>query len=103
MSFRSTRSGIVRRLLHRVVTDSATLGVDCDSHIVALDFDERDPGTLEMFRQAVVGAKRMGANVRTAGASANHPEIARYLTQLLVSIDQCQSAGVPPTMAGSRG
>ncbi len=32
-----------------------TLGVDRDSDIVAFDFDERDPGMLEMFRQAVVG------------------------------------------------
>ena len=29
-----------------------TLGVDRDSDIVAFDFDERDPGMLEMFRQA---------------------------------------------------
>ncbi len=29
-----------------------TLGVDRDSEIVAFDFDERDPGMLEMFRQA---------------------------------------------------
>ena len=28
-----------------------TLGVDRDSDIVAFDFDERDPGMLEMFRQ----------------------------------------------------
>ena len=32
-----------------------TLGVDRNSEIVAFDFDERDPGMLEMLRLAVVG------------------------------------------------
>ena len=32
-----------------------TLGVDRDSEIVAFDFDERDPGMLEMLRLAVTG------------------------------------------------
>jgi pyruvate,water dikinase len=60
-----------------------TLGVDRDSDIVAFDFDERDPGMLEMFRQAVVGAKRNGRHVGICGeAPANYPEIARYLTGL---------------------
>ncbi|MHC2429400.1 pyruvate,water dikinase [Bradyrhizobium elkanii] len=35
-----------------------TLGVDRDSDIVAFDFDERDPGMLQMLRRAVTGAKR---------------------------------------------
>jgi len=53
-----------------------TLGVDRDSDIVAFDFDERDPGMLEMFRQAVVGAKRNGRHVGICGeAPANYPEI----------------------------
>ena len=34
-----------------------TLGVDRDSEIVAFDFDERDPGMLEMLRLAVAGAQ----------------------------------------------
>ncbi len=34
-----------------------TLGVDRDSEIVAFDFDERDPGMLEMLRLAVTGAQ----------------------------------------------
>ena len=33
-----------------------TFGVDRDFEIVAFDFDERDPGMLEMFRLAVAGA-----------------------------------------------
>jgi pyruvate,water dikinase len=60
-----------------------TLGVDRDSEIVAFDFDERDPGMLEMLRLAVDGAKRNGRHVGICGeAPANYPEIARYLAGL---------------------
>ncbi len=60
-----------------------TLGVDRDSEIVAFDFDERDPGMLEMLRLAVLGAKRNGRHVGICGeAPANYPDIARYLTKL---------------------
>ena len=34
------------------------LGVDRDSELVAFDFDERDPGVMEMLRQAGTGAHR---------------------------------------------
>ena len=58
------------------------LGVDRDSEIVAFDFDERDPGVLEMLRLAVVGAKRNGRHVGICGeAPANHPEIAQFLAR----------------------
>ncbi|MFZ0693529.1 MAG: phosphoenolpyruvate synthase, partial [Alphaproteobacteria bacterium] len=60
-----------------------TLGVDRDSEIVAFDFDERDPGMLEMLRLAVTGAKRSHRHVGICGeAPANYPEIARFLTEL---------------------
>jgi pyruvate,water dikinase len=60
-----------------------TLGVDRDSDIVAFDFDERDPGMLEMLRMAVTGAKRNRRHVGICGeAPANYPEIARFLTEL---------------------
>ena len=60
-----------------------TLGVDRDSEIVAFDFDERDPGMLEMLRMAVIGAKRNHRHIGICGeAPANYPEIARFLTQL---------------------
>ena len=60
-----------------------TLGVDRDSEIVAFDFDERDPGMLEMLRQAVTGAKRNRRHVGICGeAPANYPEIARFLAGL---------------------
>ena len=60
-----------------------TLGVDRDSEIVAFDFDESDPGMLEMFRLAVTGAKRNGRHVGICGeAPANDPAIARFLVEL---------------------
>ncbi len=77
-----------------------TLGVDRDSDIVAFDFDERDPGMLEMFRQAVVGAKRNGRHVGICGeAPANYPEIARYLTQLGIDSISVNPSSVFRTMA----
>ncbi len=60
-----------------------TLGVDRDSEIVAFDFDEADPGMLEMFRLAITGAKRNGRHVGICGeAPANNPEIAKFLAGL---------------------
>jgi len=60
-----------------------TLGVDRDSDIVAFDFDERDPGMMEMLRLAVMGAKRNGRKVGICGeAPANYPEVARFLVGL---------------------
>ncbi|MEO6340181.1 MAG: phosphoenolpyruvate synthase [Caulobacteraceae bacterium] len=57
-----------------------TLGVDRDSEIVAFDFDERDPGMMEMLRLAVTGARRNGRHVGICGeAPANYPEVARAL------------------------
>ena len=77
-----------------------TLGVDRDSDIVAFDFDERDPGMLEMFRLAVAGAKRNGRHVGICGeAPANYPEIARYLTQLGIDSISVNPSSVFRTMA----
>lgn len=60
-----------------------TLGVDRDSDMVAFDFDERDPGMLEMFRLAVAGAKRTHRHIGICGeAPADYPEIARFLTRI---------------------
>jgi pyruvate,water dikinase len=60
-----------------------TLGVDRDSEIVAFDFDEQDPGMLEMLRLAVAGAKRNHRKVGICGeAPANYPEVARFLTNI---------------------
>jgi pyruvate,water dikinase len=76
-----------------------TLGVDRDSDIVAFDFDERDPGMLEMFRLAVTGAKRNGRHVGICGeAPANYPEIARYLTQLGIDSISVNPSSILRTM-----
>jgi pyruvate,water dikinase len=58
------------------------LGVDRDSDIVAFDFDERDPGVLEMLRQAILGAKRNGRHIGICGqAPSDYPEVAEYLVE----------------------
>jgi pyruvate,water dikinase len=57
-----------------------TLGVDRDSEIVAFEFDERDPGMMEMLRLAVTGARRNHRHIGICGeAPANYPEIAAAL------------------------
>ena len=59
-----------------------TLGVDRDSEIVAFDFDERDPGMMEMLRLAVTGARRNRRHVGICGeAPANYPEVTRALVR----------------------
>ena len=60
-----------------------TLGVDRDSALVAFEFDERDPGVLEMLRQAVTGARRNGKHSAICGqAPSDHPEVAAFLVEL---------------------
>jgi pyruvate,water dikinase len=76
-----------------------TLGVDRDSDIVAFDFDERDPGMLEMLRLAVSGAKRNGRHVGICGeAPADYPEIARYLVGLGINSISVNPASVLRTI-----
>jgi pyruvate, water dikinase len=76
------------------------LGVDRDSNVVAFDFDERDPGVLEMLRQAVVGAKRNGRHVGICGeAPATYPEIAAFLAEIGIDSISVNPASVPRTLA----
>jgi pyruvate,water dikinase len=76
-----------------------TLGVDRDSEIVAFDFDERDPGMLEMLRLAVTGARRNGRHVGICGeAPANYPEIARYLATLGIDSISVNPSSIVKTM-----
>jgi pyruvate,water dikinase len=74
--------------------------VDRDSAIVAFDFDERDPGMLEMLRLAVTGAHRNHRHVGICGeAPANYPEIARFLTGLGIDSMSVNPSSLPKTMA----
>jgi pyruvate,water dikinase len=58
------------------------LGVDRDSDIVSFDFDERDPGVLEMIRLTIEGGKRNGRHVGICGqAPSDYPEVASYLVE----------------------
>ncbi|MEZ0055159.1 pyruvate,water dikinase [Bradyrhizobium elkanii] len=76
-----------------------TLGVDRDSDIVAFDFDERDPGMLQMLRRAVTGAKRNRRHVGICGeAPANYPEIAKFLTELGIDSISVNPSSVMRTM-----
>ena len=77
-----------------------TLGVDRDSEIVAFDFDERDPGMLEMLRLAVTGARRNHRHVGICGeAPANYPEIARFLAEIGVDSISVNPASLLRTIA----
>ena len=59
------------------------LGVDRDSALVAFEFDERDPGVMEMIRIAVEGAHRNNTPIGFCGqAPSDFPEIAEFLVEL---------------------
>jgi pyruvate,water dikinase len=59
------------------------LGVDRDSALVAFDFDERDPGVMDMIRQAVDGAHRNHRHVGICGqAPSDFPEVAKRLVEM---------------------
>ncbi|MFO1089330.1 MAG: phosphoenolpyruvate synthase [Hyphomicrobiales bacterium] len=76
-----------------------TLGVDRDSEIVAFDFDEMDPGMLEILKLAVTGARRNDRHVGICGeAPANHPELARMLVAWGISSLSVNPASLVPTL-----
>ena len=76
------------------------LGVDRDSEIVAFDFDERDPGVLEMLRQAVAGARRNHRHVGICGeAPATFPEIAAFLVEAGIDSISVNPSSLPRTLA----
>ena len=91
----------VRRLLHPIkrISTQLTLGVDRNSEIVAFDFDERDPGMLEMLRMAVAGAKRNHRHIGICGeAPADYPEIARFVTEIGINSISVNPGSVLRTM-----
>jgi pyruvate,water dikinase len=76
------------------------LGVDRDSDAVAFDFDERDPGVLEMLRQAVTGAHRHGRHVGICGeAPATYREIAAFLVRLGIDAMSVNPQSLARTLA----
>lgn len=68
------------------------LGVDRDSDIVAFDFDERDPGVLEMIRLAVDGAKR---NNKYSGICGQAPSDYSEMIEFLIN-EGIESISVNP-------
>lgn len=59
------------------------LGVDRDSQIVSFDFDERDPGVMQMIRMTVEGARRNGRHSGICGqAPSDYPEMAEFLVEI---------------------
>lgn len=77
-----------------------TLGVDRDSQLVAFDFDERDPGVLEMIRLAIEGCRRNQRHSGLCGqAPSDFPEVAEYLVrQRIDSISLNPDAVVKTTL-----
>ncbi len=77
-----------------------TLGVDRDSEMVAFEFDERDPGVLEMLKMAVTGARRNGRHSGICGqAPSDYPEVAEFLVKLGIdSISLTPDAVVATTL-----
>lgn len=58
------------------------LGVDRDSALVARDFDERDPGVMQMVAMAIRGAKRNSRHIGICGqAPSDYPEFAQFLVR----------------------
>ncbi|MDH3705188.1 MAG: phosphoenolpyruvate synthase [Acidimicrobiia bacterium] len=58
------------------------LGVDRDSEMVAFDYDESEPGVLELFRLAIEGCRRTGRHSGFCGqAPSDNPQIAEFLVQ----------------------
>jgi len=59
-----------------------TLGVDRDSELVAIDFDERDPGVMKMVSMAIQGAKRNARHSGLCGqAPSDYPDFAGFLVK----------------------
>lgn len=79
-------------------------GVDRDSALVAFDFDERDPGVLEMMRQAIAGAHRNGRHAAICGqAPSDYPEVAAFLVGLGIDALSLDPDGVLELEGSMRG
>ncbi|HLU77520.1 MAG TPA: phosphoenolpyruvate synthase [Burkholderiales bacterium] len=59
-----------------------TLGVDRDSGLVAMAFNERDPAVLELIRMAIHACRKQGKYVGICGQGpSDYPDLARWLAQ----------------------
>ena len=59
-----------------------TLGVDRDSELVAIDFDERDQGVMKMVSMAIQGAKKNARHSGLCGqAPSDYPDFAGFLVK----------------------
>ena len=77
-----------------------TLGVDRDSALVAFDFDERDPGMLQMLRMAIEGAHRNNRPIGICGqAPSDYPDLAAYLIQLGIDSISLTPDSLLPTLS----
>jgi pyruvate,water dikinase len=66
---------------------------------VAFDFDERDPGMIEMLRMAVEGAHRNHRHVGICGeAPANYPEVAKQLVRFGIDSISVNPSSVVKTL-----
>lgn len=59
-----------------------TLGVDRDSELVAIDFDERDQGVMKMISMAIQGTKKNARHSGLCGqAPSDYPDFAGFLVK----------------------
>jgi pyruvate,water dikinase len=74
------------------------LGVDRDSEIVAFDYDEGEPGVLELFRMAIEGCQRTGSHSGFCGqAPSDRPDIAQFLIEHGIDAISLNPDAVIPT------
>ena len=75
------------------------LGVDRDSATVAFDYDERDPGVLELIALAIAGCRRAGIHSGFCGqAPSDYPEVAGFLVRQGIDAISLEPDSVLATM-----
>ena len=76
------------------------LGVDRDSEIIAFDYDEGEPGVMELFRMAIEGCQRTGSHSGFCGqAPSDRADIAQFLVEHGIdAISLTPDAVIPTTL-----